>query len=430
MKHITLGFGLREVTVSLPANRLLDIVTGKDVPSITDVPKAVRDALHRPIGSPPLPQVVSPGDKVALVVSDLTRMWVRHDLFLPPLLDELNQAGVPDNDIQLVVALGAHRRHTDEENISTYGSETVRRVTIEQSYALDADDFVYLGTTSRGVPVEINRHVARADKVILTGGIVYHSMAGFSAGRKAVLPGVAGYASIQGNHSFCLHPQIGQGLNPACDSGSLDNNPMHQDQLEIAQLLNPAFLLNAVYTADGDFARFVAGHWHEAWLEGCRAVADISGVTISGQADITLVSAGGFPKDINFYQGAKSIENAYAATKPGGVIIAVMECRDINDPPDFSQWFEYSSLLDREMALREAFTVPGFVALKLGMLVRNVTVIMVTLPENAAFFAKVGMLTAGNVEEALTMADAKLGRHDAKITVMPCAAATVPLRRP
>ena len=427
LKQFDFGFGEQTVTFSVAEKQIVDVIEGKSVAAITDVREAVQQVLRSPIGTAPLDQVIAAGDTVAVIVSDLTRAWVRHDLFLPPLFDELNRAGVPDQDIKLVVALGAHRRNSDAENLAVYGEEVVRRVTIEQSCALDEEGFVPLGKTSRGVVVEINRHVAEADKVILTGGIVYHSMAGFSAGRKAVLPGVSSYASIQGNHSFCLHEVHGQGISPNSDSGILYTNPMHLDQMEITAILNPAFLLNAVFTPDGGFACFVAGHWRDAWLEGCKTVQEIYGVPITRQADITVASSGGFPKDINFYQASKGIENAYGATRPGGIIIGVMECRDIYDPPDFSQWFDYVSLYDREMALRQGFTVPGFVALKMGIVAKTVTVIMVTLEKNKEFFAKAGILTAATIDEAFALASEKLGTDSPSITIMPHAATTVPI---
>jgi nickel-dependent lactate racemase len=171
----------------------------------------------------------------------------------------------------------------------------------------------------------------------------------------------------------------------------------------------------------------VAGHWYDAWREGCRTVEEIFGVPIAAQADVVLASSGGFPKDINLYQGSKTIDNAYLAAKPDGAIIVVMECRDIKEPPDFSGWFEYESLYDRELALRKGFTVPGFIALKLGLIAKQMPMIIVSLPENAAFIEKCGMIPATTIEEALAIAGKKLGRPDYSITVMPHAANTVPL---
>ncbi len=426
MAQFFLPFGDGAVAISLPAARQIQVVDGKPTPAVADVAAAVRQALASPIGAPPLGELVAAGDRVAVVASDLTRSSLRHDLFLPPLLDELNAAGVPDSDVTLVVALGAHRRHTPEENLATYGREVVGRVRIEQSIALDEADFVRIGATSRGVAASISRHVAAADKVILTGGIAYHPMAGFAGGRKSVVPGVASYGTIQANHRFCLSGTAGGGVNPLCGSGLLAGNPLHEDQMEIAAMLAPAFLLNVI-PAPGGLAGFVAGHWRDAWEEGCRQVAAIYGVPVRERTDLVVASAGGYPKDINFYQATKATENALAACKEDGVIIAFMECRNIAEPPDFSGWFDISSLFDRERALRERFTVPGYVALKTGFDARRIQHIIVTRPENRAFIEKAGMTPAADFAAALALAEARLGRGGYTATVMPHAADTLPL---
>ncbi len=427
--EFNLGYGNGEIKLKLPKEQILHVIEGNHVEPLTDIPAAVKTALANPIGSPRLKQIVEKDDKVCIIVSDITRAWVRHDLFLPPLLDELNACGVPDSNITLVVALGAHRHHTHQENLSTYGQEVVNRVAIEQSCALDTDNFVKIGTTSHGVDTCVYKTVAQSDKVILTGGIVYHLMAGFGGGRKSIMPGVSGYGSIQGNHSFCLHDVVGQGISADCVSGKLDGNMMHENMTEMAAMVKPAFLLNAVITPEGKFAKFVAGHWHEAWLEGCRAVEEIFGVPITAKADLVIGSAGGFPKDINLYQGSKTIDNAFMAAKEGGVVIVLLECRDIKEPPDFSGWFDFESLHERELKLREGFTVPGFIALKCGLIAKQVSLIIVTLPENKDFVEKAGLIPAASLEEAMAIAEQKLGRKDYTVTVMPHAANTVPVMK-
>lgn len=426
-KTYTFALGETQQSIELPEEQIINIVEGNSFEPISDIEKAVKEALTNPIGTPPLKEVVCPGDKVVIVASDITRNWIRHDLFLPVLLDELNSAGVPDSNIKLIVALGSHRQHTAAENLQVYGQRVVDRITISQSYAPNQEDFSHIGTTSRGTEAYINKEVLAADKVILTGGIVYHLMAGFGGGRKSVMPGISGYNTIQRNHSYCLSKEIGQGANEYCDSGNLKNNPMHEDITEIAAMLKPDFLLNAVFTPDGRFARFVAGHWYEAWLSGCKTVEQILGVPISAKADLVIASAGGFPKDINLYQGTKTLDNASKAVKDDGVLIVLLECRDIMEPPDFSHWFTYESLYDREMALRKEFTVPGFISLKAGMIAKKNPLIFVSLPKNKDFIEKVGMIAVTTLSEALAKAEEILGRKDYTITLMGHAANTVPL---
>lgn len=424
---IEFGFGRGKITFNLPAEKIIQEIDGRPAEAITDIPAAVRQALNNPIGTPPLKEIVKPGEKVAIVVSDITRAWIKHDQFLPTLLDELNQAGIPDTDIFILVALGAHRAHTPEEDILVCGKAVCDRVAIYQHDAFDDDNLVTVGVTGGGTEVCINKRAAEADRVILTGGIVYHLMAGFGGGRKSVMPGISSYKSIQQNHTFCLHQEVGKGLNPNCGSGVLDINEMHKDQCEVTAIVNPDFLLNAVFTPEGKFAKFVAGHWHDAWLEGTKAVEQIFGIPIAEQADLVVASAGGFPKDINLYQGAKTIDNAYLAAKPGGVIICCLECPDIYEPAEFSDWFKHPSLLEHELALRAGFTVPGYVAFKCANIAHENTLIIVTKPDNADFVRKAGMIPAATAEEAMAIAREKLGRNDYKVIVMGHAANTVPL---
>lgn len=427
MKRYSFRIGEGSMEVSLPEERVLYDIRGNAAEAIADVPAAVREALRNPIDSPPLAQVVKPGDKVAITVGDITRLWIKHDQFLPVLLDELNAAGIPDTDIFIVVTLGAHRPHSPEEDIKVCGADVCHRVRVYQHDSRDAANLVRVGTTSRGVPVILNRRIVEADKVILTSAIVYHLMAGFGGGRKAVMPGVSAYESIQGNHTFCLHKEIGKGLNANSVSGKLAGNEMHEDMTEHAAALNPCFLLNAVFTPDGKFSRFFAGHWYAAWEAGCKEVERIYGIPIERQADLVLASAGGFPRDINLYQGSKTIDNAAMAVKPGGVAVCFLECRDIMEPPDFSAWFKYADKYDREIALRAGFTVPGFIALKFAYIARNISLIIVTKPENAEFVRNAGFIPAADADGAMRIAREKLGRDDFTVTVMTEAATTVPL---
>lgn len=426
-KKISFGFGNGAMDITLPEAQIIHEIEGKPVAALENVPAAVKAALRNPIGTPPLKEIVAKGETVAIIVSDITRAWIKANQFLPTLLDELNEAGIPDQDIYIVVALGDHRPQTEEENIIVCGASVCHRVRIYQHNARDKNNLVYNGKTSRGVEAWTNKRVMDADRIIITGGIVYHLMAGFGAGRKAVMPGVSGYETIQANHRFCLHPELGRGLNPRCMSGRTDGNDMHEDQMEITAMVDPDFLLNVVFTPDGKFAGIFAGHWQKAWETGCHMVEDIYGIPIREKADLVVASAGGYPKDINLYQGTKALDNAYMATKPGGVAICFLECRDICEPTEFSDWFKYPDPLSFEKALRASFTVPGFVAFKCISIAAEISMIIVTKPENAEFVRMTGMIPASSAEEALKIAREKIGRSDFTITVMSHAANTVPL---
>ena len=163
MKKYQFGFGAGSMELSLPSERILYDIKGTAVEAIDDVPSAVRQALRNPIGAAPLAQTVQAGDKVVITVGDITRAWIKHDQFLPTVLDELNTTGVPDTDISIVVTLGAHRPHTPAEDIAVCGGETCHRVKVYQHDSHDEANLVQLGTTSGGVPIIINRRVAEAE---------------------------------------------------------------------------------------------------------------------------------------------------------------------------------------------------------------------------------------------------------------------------
>ena len=170
MKKFSFGFGNGTMEMELPAERIIHEIEGRPSTALTDVPAAVKAALRNPIGTPPLVEVVKPGETVAIIVSDITRAWIKASQFLPTLLDELNAAGVADKDIFIVISLGAHRPHTEEEDIQVCGASVCHRVRIYQHNARDKENLTYVGTTSRGVAAWINKRVMDADRIILRRG--------------------------------------------------------------------------------------------------------------------------------------------------------------------------------------------------------------------------------------------------------------------
>lgn len=430
MKEFTFAFGHGEQKVSLPEEKIIQVMEGHESSKCTDVKAAVIEAMRHPINSKPLQQIVKAGDTVGIIVSDITRSWIKSDQFLIHIVNELNLAGVPDKDIFIMIAAGTHRSQTPAEDEIVCGKEVASRIKIYQHDSLNMDNHKLIGTTKHGTPVYIEKRIAEADKVILTGGITAHLLAGYGGGRKSVVPGVAANKTIQFHHTLSLDPVVGKGTNALCANCNLETNPFHHELMACCELLNPAFIVNGVYTAEGDFNSFVAGDWKDAWLEGCKRVEKIQGVACPEQADVVIASSGGYPKDINMYQGSKTYDTAALAVKKDGIMVLVMECEDIKEPPSFSSFFHYDDLLQMEKDLRADYSIPFWVALKICLLAKNQPVIMVTKPENFEFVKHTGQIPVTTLKEAWALVEkllAERGKKDYTITLMPHAANTVPL---
>jgi nickel-dependent lactate racemase len=421
------GNGFQEVT--LPEEKVLYDIHGNKADVLEDITAATLAAVRCPIASQPLQKVVRKGDKVAVIVSDVTRL-VRTAEFLPVIISEINAAGVPDEDITIIVATGTHRAHTYDEDIAVCGKDIVKRIKIHQHDSRNNEELTDLGVTSFGTPILIDSYVAEADKVIITGAVSLHPMAGFGGGRKAVMPGVSGHATIMHNHAIALAPKVGDGCNPLCETGLLEGNPLHEDMVEVTKKLDPAFLVNMVFTPEGKLHEVVAGHWYKAWEKGCKDLVAMAGVPIKELADVVFASAGGSPKDMNLYQSCKAHMNAVFAVKKGGIMILTLECPDIKEPAIFTDWFSKSDVLQFEKDVRADFSIPAFVAFKTRCIVNSLTTYLVTKPENFEFVRQTGQIPVASLEEAwlLTQQElAKQGKDDYKITIMGHASATMPV---
>jgi nickel-dependent lactate racemase len=295
--------------------------------------------------------------------------------------------------------------------------------------AFDAERMVRLGRTSRGTEVKISRTAMEADRLILTGGAVYHYMAGYGGGRKSVLPGIAAIETIRQNHLLGLSPEPGRGSNPLCASRVKQGNPLHEDMMEIAGFVQPDFLVNIVPNLEGEVAGVFAGNWVSAWNAATDLVDRIFGVEIAELADIVVASAGGYPRDINLYQTGKTMDNACHAMRPGGAAVILSECRQVRDPQTFFKWFGYPSIGELDAALRTCFHLDGWVAMKQLECQLKGRVILVTRAENIEILAGAGFTAVAGLDEAMRLARRACGAASPKITVMPQASLTLPVPR-
>lgn len=426
-REFTLNYGRSAVSLRLPEGRVLHVLEGRERPALADLPSALREALEHPVDAAPLREIVKPDERVVIAVSDITRGWQRMPETLPPLLDALNEAGVPDERMTILIAVGAHRMNTPEEFQEICGAEVCHRVRVLNHDARDPAQSVYLGKTSRGTPVAVNRIAVEADRLILTGGVIYHYMVGYGGGRKSIMPGICAEPTIQASHLWSMDPQPGGGRSRLAQSGITDGNPAHEDMMECASLVPPDFIVNVVPNLAGRICGVFAGNWVSAWRRATRQVDEIYGVEIRERADIVIATAGGYPKDINLYQTTKTMDNAVHAAREGGACVILSECADIREPLEYFRWFDQPSIEEHDRALRAAYTIAGWCALITREYCRQCPTILLTRPENAAFARRAGLIPASTIEEALALARERCGRDDPTYTVLPNGANTLPL---
>lgn len=425
MSSFEMAYGKEMLFFEFPEGVRVGKIEAKASQPILNIQEAIRHALANPVGTVPLPEIVRPGDKVVIVVSDITRLWVRTDVLLPVLLDVLNEAGIPDQDISIVTATGDHRLQTAEEHKAICGGGVLARVPI-YDHECNAPDLVDLGVSGRGTPIKVNRRVWAANKVILTGGIAYHLLAGFGGGRKSIAPGVCGYEMIQKNHALAVQDAGATGLNPNIQTGKMAGNPVAEDMLDIARRVGVDFILNVVVNEKKEFVYLAAGELHEAHQAGCRVTEQIFGIEIKAKADVVIVSSGGYPKDIQLYQAIKALDNAAYAVRDGGVIVLVSECSDGIGSRPFQEFFAHGEVEDMSAALKADFTMPGFVSLRTASICRKTPVILISsLAEDVV--EQVKMRPASSLAEAWQLAEEILGRHPESVYLMPHGSNTFPI---
>lgn len=424
MQEVRFAYGRGELICRLNPDRILGTLRPKPLPSPESEEAVVRRAMENPVGSPRLRELVKPGEKACLIVGDMTRLWARYHVMAPVILRELNESGIPDADITIISATGAHRPQTPEEHEKLVGAEVYRRVKV-LDHDCHADTLVDLGTTSRGTPVRVNRLVYEADRVICTSGIVYHFLAGYGGGKKAIMPGVSGFASIMANHRLSLN-SAGPGLNPDVRAGKLAGNPLSEDMLEAARLAGADFMVNSIVNDDHKVALAVAGDLVAAHEAGAALVDEYFGVSISELADLVIASCGGYPKDINLYQTYKTAHNMVRAMKPGGVGILLSEsCEGIGNDKFRTICTDFPDNESREQELRNNYEIASFMGYtQLLWAQQNQIIIVSSLP--AEQVRQMGMIPARTLDEALSIAEGLLS-SDFKVYLMPAAATTLPL---
>ncbi|MDD2852402.1 MAG: nickel-dependent lactate racemase [Desulfuromonadaceae bacterium] len=393
-----LKYGSITCPVTLPPEHLAGVIVPPSVAAEQSPADIIESALNDCADNI---AAFTPGETVVIVTSDITR-YTGSELYLPLLVERLNRQGIADSNIEILIALGIHRKQTAAEHRKILGP-LYGRIRVNDHECDDPEALSFIGTTASGVSVSINRKAVEADRLILTGTIGFHYFAGFGGGRKSVLPGIASRSACMASHFAVLNPGEGNGKNPLATTGNLEGNPVHRTMAEGCALARPSFILNTVLTADKRIIAAFAGDWQSAHEAGCRFYRERFAYPLTEKADLVVASCGGFPKDINLIQAHKSMEYAAQALKDGGVMILLAECRDGFGNGTFFSWFRHKSLSEFETALRARYEINGQTAYSLLQKAQRFRIILVSqFP--AEQVTQMGMIPAQNLDEAMDMA--------------------------
>jgi lactate racemase len=315
--EVSLAYGRGSHTIQVPESAA--IVEPRHIEGLADDKQVVVNAIRNPIGTPPLREMVKSTDKVAIVISDITRPTPNHKL-VPWLIEELPH--VPRENFLIINGTGTHRDQTREEFVEMLGEWVVDNIRIINNHFQDKSTLVNFGKSSFGCDVYLNKDYAEADFRIVTGFIEPHFFAGFSGGPKGIMPGIAGEETILTFHNARM---IGD---PLSTWGNLNGNPLQEMTREINRMCKPHFMLNVTLNGDKEITNAFAGDVFEAHLIGCEYVREHAMYKCPQRYDVVITTNSGYPLDQNLYQTVKGMSAAQKIVKKGGTIISVSECSD------------------------------------------------------------------------------------------------------
>jgi nickel-dependent lactate racemase/N-acetylglutamate synthase-like GNAT family acetyltransferase len=316
------------VEIDVPADALIPVAPFREAEPVVDATASVRAVLERPIGSSPLSEIALGKRSAVIVISDITRP-VPNTVILPPILETIERTGIRREATTILIATGLHREATEHEVRALVG-HIARDYRVISHNARKSESLGYVGQSSAGAPIWLNRAYIDADLKIVTGLIEPHFMAGFSGGRKGVCPGVAGAETICAFHSAELMDH------PESDTAKLAGNPVHAMSEEIAERAGIDFLLNVTVDRERRVTGVFAGDWKQAFHAGAEHARQCLTRTYSEPADLVITSAGGWPLDATFYQSVKGMYAAAALARPGGAILVIAGCEEGIGSPEYA----------------------------------------------------------------------------------------------
>ena len=416
MTTIRIPYARTHMELNVAEDRLAGILESKahHYKPTASQPDLVRQALEEPIGSSRLRDMVRGKRKIVIVTSDHTRP-VPTKIIAPILLAEI-RAGNPAAEIVFLVATGFHRPMTQQELEHKFGLELLASEKIVMHDCRDEASMITVGKLPSGGDIVINRLAMEADLLVAEGFIEPHFFAGFSGGRKSILPGIVSKVTVLANHcsKFIAHENARAGV--------LDGNPIHIDMLEAAKQAKLAFILNVVIDAEKRIVKAFAGDMEEAHLQGCAFVKEMASVK-AVPADIVVTSNGGYPLDQNVYQAVKGMSAAEATCKPGGVIVIVAACNDGHGGQTFYDWFleakDADEIMCKIMEIDKESTVADQWEAQIAARIQlKHPIIIVSDQCDHEVIGNMYFKAARTLPEAMAMAEAMVGEKST-VTVIP-----------
>lgn len=420
-------YGKTEIEFDLPAGMTGTVAVSKSLPPVEDVPAAVKTALVNPVNSPPVRELAKAGDKVCIVFTDVTRASPDY-LLVPPLLAELEAAGVHDEDITLLCGIGMHRPSTPEEKVAKLGQAVVDRYRVADNEPQNPDALVDLGTTESGIPLSVSKMAYEADLLIATGIVEPHQYAGYSGGRKTLSVGAAGEAMIAYTHG----PQMID--HPGTRLGKIEGNPFHKAITEAARRAGLRFILNVVMDDEKRVVAVRAGEPEATFAQLVTVARSTYEVPVPRQYDVA-VGGVGFPKDANLYQTSRAASYLFFAptpvVKPGGLFIIPARCQEgagegVGEQRFLEKMESATGMPSLLAELRRTGYPPGAQRAFVMAKVLEQTDVIIVGSETPEIVRETKMIPATDMDEAFCLAAGKLGPN-LDVLIVPHALLTLPV---
>ncbi|MFH5834762.1 nickel-dependent lactate racemase [Proteiniclasticum sp. C24MP] len=416
MTKIVLPYGKETLNAEIPDERISAVMVSEMhhyVPEKSQV-ELVKEALENPIGTPKLRDMAKGKNKVTIIASDHTRP-VPSKIIMPLMLEEI-RTGNPEAEITILISTGCHRGTTKDELVSKFGPEIVES---ENIYVHDCDDesmLTDIGILPSGGRMILNKIALEADLLVSEGFIEPHFFAGYSGGRKSVLPGVASRKTVMYNHNATFIDS------ERSRTGIIEGNPIHKDMLYAARAARLDFICNVVINSDKEVIYAVAGDADLAHTDG-RNFLNSKCKVDAVPSDIVITTNGGYPLDQNIYQAVKCMTAAEATMNPGGVMIIGAKSNDGHGGEQFYKTFkeeqDVEKMMNEFLATPSEDTIPDqWQSQIFARILKNYKVIYISDAEDQ-IVEDLHMTPAHSIEEALEKAEEMLGNKDAKIAVIP-----------